>query len=59
MLRRPEMTSALIGVRTLEQLKDCLGALDRLEFTAAELTAIDAAVKGAMLDGRPSTRLED
>ena len=58
-LRRQEMTSALIGVRTLGQLKDCLGALDRLEFTTAELSAIDAAVKGAMLDGRPSTLLED
>ena len=53
-LRRKEMTSALIGVRTLEQLKDCLGALDNLEFTDKELAAIDAAVKGAMLDGRPS-----
>jgi L-glyceraldehyde 3-phosphate reductase len=53
-LRRPEMTSALIGVRTLEQLKDCLGALDNLAFTAKELAAIDAAVKGAMMDGKPS-----
>jgi L-glyceraldehyde 3-phosphate reductase len=53
-LRRNEMTSALIGVRTLEQLKDCLGALDNLEFTAKELSAIDAAVKGGMLDNRPS-----
>jgi L-glyceraldehyde 3-phosphate reductase len=52
-LRRPEMTSALIGVRTLEQLKDCLGALDNLVFTARELAAIDTAVKGAMLDSRP------
>ncbi|MBI4920911.1 MAG: aldo/keto reductase [Devosia nanyangense] len=54
-LRRKEMTSALIGVRTLEQLKDCLGALDNLEFTTKELTAIDAAVKGALLDQRPAT----
>ena len=54
-LRRPEMTSALIGVRTLEQLKDCLGALDNLAFSAKELATIDAAVKGAMLDGRPAT----
>lgn len=52
-LRRPEMTSALIGVRTLEQLKDCLGALDNLAFTDKELAAIDRAVKGAMLDARP------
>ena len=54
-LRRKEMTSALIGVRTLEQLKDCLGALDNLEFTAKELQAVDAAVKGALLDQRPAT----
>jgi L-glyceraldehyde 3-phosphate reductase len=56
-LRREEMTSALIGVRTLDQLKDCLGALDNLEFTAKELAAIDAAVKGGMLDSRPATSL--
>ena len=58
-LRRPEVTSALIGVRTLEQLKDCLGALDRLDFTDKELGAIDTAVQGAMLDGRPPTSLPD
>ncbi len=58
-LRRPEVTSALIGVRTLEQLKDCLGALDNLSFTDKELVAIDAAVKGAMLDGRPNINLPD
>ena len=53
-LRRKEMTSALIGVRTLEQLKDCLGAVDNLDFTEAELTAIDAAVKDAMMDSKPT-----
>ena len=58
-LRRKEVTSALIGVRTLEQLKDCLGALDTLEFTPKELEAIDAAVKGAMLDNRPATSMPD
>ena len=58
-LRRKETTSALIGVRTLEQLKDCLGALDNLAFTPKELTAIDVAVKGAMLDNRPPTDLPD
>ena len=54
-LRRPEMTSALIGVRTLEQLKDCLGAVGAPRLTAAELKAIDAAVKDGMLDNRPRT----
>jgi len=52
-LRRKEMTSALIGVRTLEQLKDNLGALDNLELSAAEVQEIDAATKGALQDHRP------
>jgi L-glyceraldehyde 3-phosphate reductase len=58
-LRRKEVTSALIGVRTLEQLKDCLGALDNLDFTERELGAIDAAVRGALLDHRPATSMPD
>ena len=58
-LRRKEMTSALIGVRTLEQLKDCIGALDNLDFTAKELAAIDKAVVGGMIGGRPATSLPD
>jgi L-glyceraldehyde 3-phosphate reductase len=58
-LRRKETTSALIGVRTLEQLKDCLGALDRLDFTVKELAAIDAAVEGGMIGGRPATSSPD
>jgi len=45
-LRRKEMTSALIGVRTLEQLKDCLGALDNLALSDDELKAIDEASAG-------------
>lgn len=45
-LRRKEMTSALIGVRTLEQLKDCLGALDHLALSDEELKAIDDASAG-------------
>ena len=52
-LRRPEMTSALIGVRTIEQLKDCLGAVGAPKLTPAEIKAIDAAAKGGMLDQRP------
>jgi L-glyceraldehyde 3-phosphate reductase len=54
-LRRPEMTSALIGVRTLEQLKDCLGAVGAPKLTPAEIKAIDAAASGGMLDQRPRT----
>ncbi len=53
-LRRPEITSALIGVRTLEQLRDCLGAVGAPKLTPAELKAIDAAVAGGMLNGRPN-----
>ena len=52
-LRRQEMTSALIGVRTLEQLKDCLGVLDNLELSADEIAAIDVASKGGLIDSRP------
>jgi len=52
-LRRPEMTSALIGVRTLDQLKDCLGAVGAPPLTPAELKAIDTAAKGGLLDQRP------
>ena len=52
-LRRPEVTSALIGVRTLEQLKDNLGVLKNLPLSPDEAKAIDAATKGALLDHRP------
>jgi L-glyceraldehyde 3-phosphate reductase len=52
-LRRKEMTSALIGVRTIEQLDDNLGALDNLDFTAEELAAIDKASAPGFTDGKP------
>ncbi|KFL24871.1 aldo/keto reductase [Devosia sp. 17-2-E-8] len=55
-LRRKEMTSALIGVRTLEQLKDNLGVLANLELSPEDLTAIDEATKGAQLDNYPLKR---
>ena len=59
-LRRKETTSALIGVRTLEQLKDCLGALDDLSLAAEELEAIDVAVRDGLLTGHaPRTTLPD
>jgi L-glyceraldehyde 3-phosphate reductase len=41
-LRDPRVTSALIGARTPEQVKDCVGALDNLAFTDEELGIIDA-----------------
>jgi L-glyceraldehyde 3-phosphate reductase len=47
------MTSALIGVRNLDQLKDCLGVLDNLSLSDEEIAAIDAATKGGLVDSRP------
>ncbi|KZB70716.1 MULTISPECIES: L-glyceraldehyde 3-phosphate reductase [Thalassospira] len=40
-LRRPEVTSALIGARHVQQLDNSLDALDNLEFSAKELAEID------------------
>lgn len=40
-LRRPEITSALIGARHVQQLDNSLDALDNLEFSADELAEID------------------
>jgi L-glyceraldehyde 3-phosphate reductase len=41
-LRDRRMTSVLIGASSVAQLEDSLGAVGRLDFTAAELDAIDA-----------------
>ena len=46
-LRLPQMTSAIIGVRTLEQLTDNLGAIRNLDFSDEELGSIDAACQPA------------
>jgi L-glyceraldehyde 3-phosphate reductase len=40
-LRDPRMTSTLIGVSSLAQLEESLGALARLDFSDAELAEID------------------
>ncbi len=40
-LRDTRVTSVLIGASSVDQLDDSLGALDRLDFTADELAAID------------------
>jgi L-glyceraldehyde 3-phosphate reductase len=40
-LRRPEITSALIGARHVEQLDNSLDALNNLEFSTEELVEID------------------
>ena len=52
-LRRPEMTSALIGVRNLDQLKDNLGVLNNLSLSDEEVAAIDAATAGGLMDLHP------
>jgi L-glyceraldehyde 3-phosphate reductase len=40
-LRHPGMTSALIGASRPQQIEDCVGALDHLEFSSEELAKID------------------
>ena len=52
-LRRPEMTSALIGIRTLDQLRDNLGALHNLAFTSEEVDAIDVAASHGLTPAHP------
>src|ERR1051326_2461012 len=40
-LRDPRMTSALVGVSSVQQLDENLGALDKLDFSQGELAEID------------------
>ncbi len=40
-LRDPRVTSALVGVRSVEQLDENLDALDKLDFSADEMAEID------------------
>jgi L-glyceraldehyde 3-phosphate reductase len=40
-LRKPEITSALIGASRWAQVEECLGALQNLDFSADELARID------------------
>lgn len=57
-LRDPRVTSALIGARTVEQLDDCLDAVNRLGFTAEELAEIDGfATEGGIDIWRVSAKL--
>ena len=41
-VRKPAVTSALIGASRWEQIEDCLGALRNTEFSQAELDEIDS-----------------
>ena len=49
-LRDARVTSALIGARNVEQLDDSLNALHRLDFSDAELTAIDQDAQDGSID---------
>jgi L-glyceraldehyde 3-phosphate reductase len=40
-LRKPAITSALIGASRWAQIEDCLGALRNTQFSQAELDEID------------------
>ena len=40
-LRDPRVTTALIGASSVRQIEDCVGALDKRDFSAEELSAID------------------
>ena len=40
-LRRPEVTSVLVGASSPEQLSANIAAIENLEFRAEELTAIE------------------
>ena len=45
-LRKPQVTSALIGASSVKQLEDNLAALSQLTFSQDELDAIEAILKG-------------
>ena len=45
-LRKPQVTSALIGASSVEQLEMNLAALNNLQFTQDELNAIEVVLKG-------------
>ena len=44
-LRKPRVTSALVGVSRVEQLADNLAALEKLSFAEEELQAIETILK--------------
>jgi len=57
-LRDPRITSVLIGASSVAQLEDSLGALDNLQFSADELSAIDSYAADAGIDlWAPSRRV--
>lgn len=49
-LRKDQVTSALIGASKPEQVVDCVGALDNLQFTEEELAEIDRYAKDGFIN---------
>ena len=49
-LRDPRMTSTLVGASSVAQLEQNVAALDKLEFSADELAAIDEHASDAGLN---------
>jgi L-glyceraldehyde 3-phosphate reductase len=49
-LRKPAVTSALIGASRWAQIEECLGALRNLQFSQAELDEIDSHAQDGALN---------
>ena len=49
-LRKPAVTSALIGASRWEQIEDCLGALRNVQFSQSELNEIDSHASDGSLN---------
>jgi L-glyceraldehyde 3-phosphate reductase len=45
-LRQPAVTSTIIGASRISHIEDAVGALDNLDFTAAELSEIETILAG-------------
>ena len=45
-LRKPAVTSALIGASKVSQIEDAVGALNNLKFSDEELKSIDKILAG-------------
>jgi len=48
--RDPRVTTALIGVSSVKQLEDCVGALDNRSFSDTELTEINHYARDANIN---------
>lgn len=57
-LRRPEVTSALIGASDIDQLEENAKALERLDFSEEESGRIDALLAGAAAKAGPAPLAE-